>query len=124
MARYILRRLAALGLVLFGVTIVVFVISRVVPGDVALLWTGQRGEGASARTLALIREQYHLDRPLLIQYVLYLRDLTFGALADVGRLALGALALLGGDVDRGLDLRDLALGPLADAGPALEPLPL
>lgn len=67
-------------LVVFGVTIVVFFISRVVPGDVALLWTGQRGDSASTQTLELIRQQYHLDRPLALQYLYYLRDLMRGDL--------------------------------------------
>jgi peptide/nickel transport system permease protein len=76
----LLGRVGALVLVVLGVTVVVFVISRVVPGDVALLWTGQRGETASAQTLALIRDQYHLDRPLATQYLYYLRDLLRGNL--------------------------------------------
>ena len=115
MARYILRRLAALGLVLFGVTIVVFVISRVVPGDVALLWTGQRGEGASARTLALIREQYHLDRPLLIQYVLYLRDLTRG---DLGISVKSSRPVAAEMAERLPNTVELALSALLIAVPA------
>ncbi len=115
MARYILRRLAALGLVLFGVTIVVFVISRVVPGDVALLWTGQRGEGASGRTLALIREQYHLDRPLLIQYVLYLRDLTRG---DLGISVKSSRPVLAEMAERLPNTVELALSALLIAVPA------
>ncbi|MDR7418059.1 MAG: ABC transporter permease [Armatimonadota bacterium] len=80
MAPYLARRLGSLALVVFGVTVVVFVISRVVPGDVALLWTGQRGDSASAQTLRLIREQYHLDRPLAVQYLYYVRDLLQGDL--------------------------------------------
>jgi peptide/nickel transport system permease protein len=80
MVTYLLRRLGALVLVVLGVTVVVFLISRVVPGDVALLWTGQRGESVSGQTLALIRDQYHLDKPLAIQYLYYLRDLSRGDL--------------------------------------------
>jgi peptide/nickel transport system permease protein len=79
-AQFLARRLGSLVLVALGVTIIVFVISRVVPGDVALLWTGQRGDSASEQTLQLIREQYHLDRPLAVQYVFYLRDLARGDL--------------------------------------------
>ncbi|MGQ0572193.1 MAG: ABC transporter permease [Armatimonadota bacterium] len=80
MAPYLLRRLGSLVLVVLGVTVVVFVISRVVPGDVALLWTGQRGDAASTQTLELIRQQYHLDRPLAVQYLYYLSDLARGNL--------------------------------------------
>jgi peptide/nickel transport system permease protein len=80
MTFYLLRRLGSLGLVVLGVTVVVFLISRVVPGDVALLWTGQRGDAASAQTLALIRAQYHLEEPLVTQYLYYLRDLLRGDL--------------------------------------------
>jgi peptide/nickel transport system permease protein len=80
MTTYLLRRLGSLGFVVLGVTVVVFLISRVVPGDVALLWTGQRGDAASAQTLAMIREQYHLDEPLVTQYLYYIRDLLQGDL--------------------------------------------
>jgi peptide/nickel transport system permease protein len=78
MIAYLLRRLGALIVVLFGITLVVFVISRVIPTDVARLWAGQRDITSSERLVRMITEQYHLDKPILVQYSLYVRDMLRG----------------------------------------------
>lgn len=80
MTGYILRRLAALVVTVFGVSVVVFVVSRVLPHDVAQIWVGFRDFTATEEALALIREQYHLDEPLHMQYYYYIRDLLQGDL--------------------------------------------
>lgn len=115
MALYMLRRLAALSLVLLGVTVVVFIISRVVPGDVALLWTGQRGESASTRMIELIREQYHLDKPLAVQYLLYVRDLARG---DLGISVKSSRSVRGEMAERLPNTVELAISALLIAVPA------
>ncbi len=115
MALYMLRRLAALSLVLLGVTVVVFIISRVVPGDVALLWTGQRGESASTRMIELIREQYHLDKPLAVQYLLYVRDLARG---DLGISVKSSRSVRAEMAERLPNTVELAISALLIAVPA------
>jgi len=63
---YVAGRLAQLVLVLIGVSIVVFVTMHVLPGDVAQLLLGDH---ATAASLARLRAQLGLDRPVWVQYL-------------------------------------------------------
>ncbi len=75
MKEYILRRLLSLIPTVFGVTILVFLMMRLIPGDpVSLLM----GENATKELEADLRQQYGLDRPLYIQYTLWLGRLVTG----------------------------------------------
>lgn len=76
-ASYILRRLGTLLPVLFGVTVLVFVISHAIPGDPAKMIAGPK---ASRQTLENIRRQYGLDRPLPVQYLRFASGLLRGDL--------------------------------------------
>ena len=77
MGRLALRRLFFVLFVVWGVTLITFFLSRVVPGDPARLIAGPR---ASAAALAHIRATYGLDVPLLQQYLRYMSDLLHGDL--------------------------------------------
>jgi peptide/nickel transport system permease protein len=77
--RFLLRRLGT-GLVLcVGITLVAFVVTHLVPGDPAAANLGQRAIGDPAAVRAF-RHQYGLDRPLPMQYLLYLSQLLHGNL--------------------------------------------
>ncbi len=65
MTLYLLRRLALAGLVLFSVSALTFLISRVVPSDPAALYAGQR---PTEEQIALARERLGLDQPLVEFY--------------------------------------------------------
>ena len=69
------RRLVLLIFVVFGVSVVTFVISHMIPGDPARMMAGER---ASAETVARLREALGLDRPLHVQYLTYVGDLVQG----------------------------------------------
>ena len=60
-AAYIRRRLILMAFVLFGVTIVIFGMVRILPGDPAFLILGDR---ATDQKAAELREQLGLNRPL------------------------------------------------------------
>jgi peptide/nickel transport system permease protein len=77
MKKMIVKRLLLLFLVVFGVTLMTFLMSHVIPGDPARMMVGQR---ASEETLQRVREQLGLDQPLWIQYVQYLKGLLSGDL--------------------------------------------
>lgn len=64
---------------LFGLTVVVFTVARVTPGDPARL---AAGPDASVEQIELITREFGLDRPLPEQYLLYMKGLTRG---DFGR---------------------------------------
>ncbi len=66
MRRFILRRVAALAATLLLVSLLVFVVVRVLPGDPALIILGLE---ASPDAVARVRQALGLDRPLAIQYV-------------------------------------------------------
>jgi len=65
---YTLKRLALAALVAFAVSVLAFVLVRLT-GDVAIAIAG---EGARAEDIAAVRQQYGLDRPLVVQYVEWL----------------------------------------------------
>ena len=69
-ARLIIRRLLFLVLVLFGLSVITFTLSHLVPADPARMIAGPRA-GKSA--VEKIRKQYGLDDPLVVQYVDYVK---------------------------------------------------
>lgn len=73
----ILRRLASLIGVLLGVSVITFVIAQLVPTDVARLVAGDH---ASPEIIARVRVELGLDRPIWVQYGLYLDRLLHGDL--------------------------------------------
>ena len=79
MTAYIVRRLAFLGLMLFGLLTITFVIAHVAPGDPARV---AAGPDASADMVATLRTQYGLDQPLHVQFGRYLARMATG---DFGR---------------------------------------
>lgn len=79
MGRYIVKRLLAVIPILFGVSIVIFLFLQMVPGDVAATLLGPR---ATAESVAAIREELGLDRPLHVQYFSWLVAILQG---DLGR---------------------------------------
>ncbi len=79
MKRFILRRVAALSATLFFVSVLVFVVIRVLPGDPALIIMGTE---ASPEAAARLREAMGLNRPLPVQYAEWIGGALRG---DLGR---------------------------------------
>ncbi len=78
--QYLLRRLVLTVPVLLGVTIIVFTIIHVIPGDpVQLIFAGT---GASLEQREGMRHALGLDRPLPVQYVIYLSNAIRGDLGQ------------------------------------------
>lgn len=67
MLKYFLKRLGLLIPIVFGVSVVVFVTMRLLPGDVASAMLGNSAS-ASPERLAQLRAQLGLDRPMHEQY--------------------------------------------------------
>jgi peptide/nickel transport system permease protein len=66
---YIIKRLLLIVPTLLGVATIVFLIMRVIPGDVALLILGgDDGGQIDAQQLAAVRQQLGLDQPLIVQF--------------------------------------------------------
>lgn len=77
--QYIARRLVHMIPVVFLITIVVFMLLRLVPGDPV---TAMLGERATDEDIARVRQEIGLDEPMWVQYGLFLRDLVQ---LDLGR---------------------------------------
>jgi peptide/nickel transport system permease protein len=76
---YILRRLALLVPTLAGISVVVFLMIYLVPGDPAQVMLGER---ANAESLAALRADLGLDQPFHVQLARFFGDLLTG---DLGR---------------------------------------
>lgn len=79
MSQFVFQRFLQLILVLIGMTILTFTISHVIPGDPA---RAAAGMNADPETVAKIRKEMGLDRPLIQQYFVYITNLLKG---DFGR---------------------------------------
>ena len=77
MGTFILRRLMFMVFVLAGMSVITFVLTHVVPGDPARLLAGQHASAEEVRTVAAM---YGLDRPLPVQFWVYVRGLVHGDL--------------------------------------------
>lgn len=79
MARFLLHRLLSLIPTLLGISVLVFFMIHLIPGDPAEMMLGER---ASEQSLRQVREELGLNRPLHVQYGLFMSRLLRG---DMGR---------------------------------------
>jgi peptide/nickel transport system permease protein len=75
MTRYLLRRLAFLGLTLLLTSLLVFGVTQLLPGDVARVILGREASEAALQTL---RAELGLDQPLPVQYLRWLGGFVTG----------------------------------------------
>lgn len=73
MLRYIGRRLLQMIPVFFGATLLLYALVFLMPGDPVEALGGDRGLTEAAR--ARIMAEYNLDKPFLVQYLLYLKGI-------------------------------------------------
>jgi peptide/nickel transport system permease protein len=74
MTAYIARRILQMVPVIVGITLIVFILVRL-SGDPAVLLLP---EDAEPEQIAVLREALGLDRPVLVQYAIFMRDLSRG----------------------------------------------
>src|SRR5215469_15526446 len=79
MLAYLARRIAFGAVVLIGTSLITFAVAFLVPADPAVTLAGAK---ADPQTLASIRREMGLDKPVYIQYGLYLARALHG---DLGR---------------------------------------
>jgi peptide/nickel transport system permease protein len=80
---FLLRRLALVLPTLFFVSLLVFGLQQLLPGDPALALAGEERDPA---VIAFLRQKYHLDEPLPVRYVLWLRGVLSGDLGESIRI--------------------------------------
>jgi peptide/nickel transport system permease protein len=92
MGNYIARRLVQIIPVVFGITLILFVMLRLIPGDPASVLLGERATDAA---VARINHELGLDQPIYVQYGYFLRDLATLNLGTSIRYQIPVASLLG-----------------------------
>lgn len=103
---YFLRRIGAVLIVLAIVTVAVFVITNVLPGNAALMILG---ENATPENLAALERQLGLDRPLALQYFEWIGGVLQGDFGMSLRLGLPVAEVVGDAFINSLWLAGIAL---------------
>lgn len=93
--RWLIGRIAGAVFVLWAVATLIFFAIRLVPGDPAEAILGGPGSQASAASLALVRREYGLDQPLIVQYLDQLGRLVTGDLGTSYSLKQSVTSVLG-----------------------------
>ncbi len=106
MLAFTTRRLFEALPVLLGVSIVVFLFLRLIPGDPALVLLGER---ANDQNVARLREQMGLNAPLHVQYVRYMDRLVHGDLGKSVRTGRGVMEEAAGRFPATIELSLAAL---------------
>ncbi|ACI19921.1 ABC transporter permease [Dictyoglomus thermophilum] len=85
MKEYLIRRILYMLLTLFFVSIIVFVVIQLPPGDFLTSYIAQlatSGESVNLETIEALKKQYGLDKPIWEQYLLWIWNVLHG---DFGR---------------------------------------
>ena len=85
------KRLLQLIPTLFFVSVIIFSLQQLLPGDPALIMAGEERDPA---VIEQIRQQYHLDRPIPVQYVYWVQGVLSGNLGESMRIYVPVLDLI------------------------------
>ena len=88
MTKYVIRRLALLVPILLGVSMLVFLVMRLIPGDPARQSLGPEATGEQVEAL---RKAWRLDEPLPVQYMAWLERAVTG---DLGRSTVSRVSVV------------------------------
>ncbi len=88
---FIARRLVQLVPTLFFVSLIIFSLQQLLPGDPALVMAGEERDPA---VIEQIRRQYRLDQPLPVQYVYWVKGVLSGDLGESMRIKEKVLDLI------------------------------
>jgi peptide/nickel transport system permease protein len=91
MIAFLLRRLALVLPTLFFVSVLIFGLQQLLPGDPA---TALAGEERDPAVIAFLREKYHLDQPLPVRYGLWIKGVLQGDLGESIRIRRPVLELV------------------------------
>ncbi|MDH2380443.1 ABC transporter permease [Bradyrhizobium sp. CER78] len=79
MLNFLAKRLAQLVPTLFFVSLLIFSLQHLLPGDPALVMAGEERDPA---VIEQIRQQYHLDQPIPVQYAYWVKGVLMGDLGE------------------------------------------
>src|SRR5712672_741245 len=91
MLTFLGKRLLQVVPTLFFVSVIIFSLQQLLPGDPALIMAGEERD---PDVIEQIRRQYHLDRPLPVQYVYWVKGVLTGNLGESMRIKQPVLDLI------------------------------
>jgi peptide/nickel transport system permease protein len=91
MTTFLLRRLALVPPTLFFVSVLIFGLQQLLPGDPALALAG---EDRNPEVIAFLRQKYHFDEPLPVRYLLWVEGVLAGDLGESVRIKRPVLELV------------------------------
>jgi len=103
---FLVRRLLQLVPTLFFVSVLIFSLQQLLPGDPALVMAGEERDPA---VIAQIRQQYHLDQPLPVQYVYWVKGVLSGDLGESLRIKVPVRTLVAQKLPVTLQLAGMAI---------------
>jgi peptide/nickel transport system permease protein len=106
MLTFLARRLLQLIPTLFFVSVLIFSLQHLLPGDPALVMAGEEQDPA---VIAQIREHYRLDQPLPVQYVYWVKGVLSGDLGESLRNKMPVLALIAQKLPVTIQLASMAI---------------
>ena len=83
MTTFLLRRIALIVPTLFFVSLLIFGLQQLLPGDPAMALAGEDRDPA---VIAFLRQKYHLDQPLPVRYALWVEGIAQGDLGESIRI--------------------------------------
>jgi len=106
MLNYLLKRLAAIVPTIFFVTIIIFGLQQLLPGDPAVILAG---ENQDPNVIAYLQKKMHLDEPLPVRYAYWISGVFHGDLGESLRIQQPVLELIEQKLPVTLELAALAM---------------
>jgi peptide/nickel transport system permease protein len=91
MTQYLVKRLAAILPTIFFVTVIIFGLQQLLPGDAATMLAG---EDQDPQVIAYLRQKMHLDEPLPVRYGYWIAGVAHGDLGESLRIQEPVLGLI------------------------------
>src|SRR6266851_3024247 len=91
MTTFLIRRIALILPTLFFVSVLIFGLQQLLPGDPALALAGEERDPS---VIAFLREKYHLDEPFPVRYALWIGGVVHGDLGESIRIKRPVLELV------------------------------
>ncbi|HAL38280.1 MAG TPA: peptide ABC transporter [Polaromonas sp.] len=106
MLHYLLKRLAAIVPTIFFVTIIIFGLQQLLPGDAAMILAG---ENQDPEVIAYLQKKMHLDEPLPMRYAYWIAGVFHGDLGESLRIQQPVLELIQEKLPVTLELAAIAM---------------
>lgn len=106
MLNYLLKRLAAIVPTIFFVTIIIFGLQQLLPGDPAMILAG---ENQDPEVIAYLQKKMHLDEPLPMRYAYWVAGVFHGDLGESLRIQQPVLELIQEKLPVTLELAGIAM---------------